>query len=57
MTVAKTEAAAAVEAGTLLAMTELVTVDETGAATLVFGGGGICYDGILSQTTTETTEA
>ena len=46
LTVAKTEAVAAVEAGTLLAVTELVTADETGAETVVFGGGGIHYDGL-----------
>ncbi len=44
MTAVKTVAVAAVETGALLAVTELVTADETGAAVAaVFGGGGICY--------------
>jgi hypothetical protein len=44
LTAVKTVAVAAVETGALLAVTELVTADETGAAVAaVFGGGGICY--------------
>ena len=47
MTAVKTVAVAALESGALLAVTELVTADETGAAVAaVFGGGAIRYGSI-----------
>ena len=47
LTAVKTVAVAALESGALLAVTELVTADETGAAVAaVFGGGAIRYGSI-----------